>query len=248
MKQELLILPQHPSSPPVVSGFLCVCFVDHCLSFCPFSFGHCVFCSSSIYGYTAIFWCITNCNQMKCNKIFLNFNVIFLFHMVGGLFCLFCLITYTDIYLHDLVPCCDKRNNFPDKNDFVYHCVYCSPFSFGLCIVCFDLCIACFDLCIVCFDLCIVCFDLCIACFGLCIVCFDLCIARFDLCIVCFDLCIACFGLCIVCFDLCIACFDLCIACFGLCIVCFDLCIVCFDLCIACFGFCIVCSSSINSF
>jgi energy-coupling factor transporter transmembrane protein EcfT len=35
--------------------------------------------------------------------------------MVGGLFCLFCLITYTDIYLHDLVPCCDKRNNFPDK-------------------------------------------------------------------------------------------------------------------------------------
>ena len=52
---------------------------------------------------------------MKCNKIFLNFNVIFLFHMVGGLFCLFCLITYTDIYLHDLVPCCDKRNNFPDK-------------------------------------------------------------------------------------------------------------------------------------
>ena len=52
---------------------------------------------------------------MKCNKIFLNFNVIFLFHMVGGLFCLFCLITYTDIYLHDLVLCCDKRNNFPDK-------------------------------------------------------------------------------------------------------------------------------------
>ena len=122
MEQELLILPQHPSSPPVVSGVrvtwslvLCVCFVDYCLSFCPFSFGHCVVCSSSIYGYTAIFGCITNCNQMKCNKIFLNFNVIFLFHMVGGLFCLFCLITYTDIYLHDLVPCCDKRNNFPDK-------------------------------------------------------------------------------------------------------------------------------------
>jgi hypothetical protein len=28
---------------------LCVCFVDRCLSFCTFSFGHCVVCSSSIY-------------------------------------------------------------------------------------------------------------------------------------------------------------------------------------------------------
>jgi hypothetical protein len=34
---------------------LCVCFVDRCLSFCPFSFGHCVFCSSSIYGLFGIF-------------------------------------------------------------------------------------------------------------------------------------------------------------------------------------------------
>jgi hypothetical protein len=30
---------------------LCVCFVDRCLSFCPFSFGCCVVCSSSIYGF-----------------------------------------------------------------------------------------------------------------------------------------------------------------------------------------------------
>ena len=28
---------------------LCVCFVDRCLSFCLFSFGHCVVCTSSIY-------------------------------------------------------------------------------------------------------------------------------------------------------------------------------------------------------
>ena len=28
---------------------LCVCFVDRCLSFCNFSFGHCVVCPSSIY-------------------------------------------------------------------------------------------------------------------------------------------------------------------------------------------------------
>jgi hypothetical protein len=31
-------------------GF-CVCFVDRCFSFCTFSFGHCVVCSSSIDGF-----------------------------------------------------------------------------------------------------------------------------------------------------------------------------------------------------
>ena len=30
---------------------LCVYFVDRCLSFCTFPFGHCVVCSSSIYGF-----------------------------------------------------------------------------------------------------------------------------------------------------------------------------------------------------
>jgi hypothetical protein len=30
---------------------LYVCFVDRCLSLCTFSFGHCVVCSSSIYGF-----------------------------------------------------------------------------------------------------------------------------------------------------------------------------------------------------
>jgi hypothetical protein len=57
-EQELLTLPEHMSSPPVFSGVrvtrslvLYVCFVDRCLSFCTFSFGHCVVCSSSIYGF-----------------------------------------------------------------------------------------------------------------------------------------------------------------------------------------------------
>ncbi len=56
VEQELLILPEHLSSPPVFSGVsvtrslvLYVCFVDSCLSFCTFSFDHCVVCSSSIY-------------------------------------------------------------------------------------------------------------------------------------------------------------------------------------------------------
>ena len=57
VEQELLTLPEHLSSPPVFSGVrvtrslvLYVCFVYRCLSFCTFSFGHCVVCSS-IYGF-----------------------------------------------------------------------------------------------------------------------------------------------------------------------------------------------------
>ena len=52
VEQELLILPEHP----VFSGVrvtrslvLCICFVDRCLFF--FSFGNCVVCSYSIYGF-----------------------------------------------------------------------------------------------------------------------------------------------------------------------------------------------------
>ena len=62
VEQELLTLPEHPSSPLVFSGVrltrslvLCVCFVDRCLSFCLFSFGHCVVCSS-IYGFWLPLW------------------------------------------------------------------------------------------------------------------------------------------------------------------------------------------------
>ena len=56
VEQELPSLPEHLSSPPVFSGIritrslvLYLFFVDRCLSFCAFSFGHCVVCSSSIY-------------------------------------------------------------------------------------------------------------------------------------------------------------------------------------------------------
>ena len=63
VEQELLTLPEHPSSPPVFSGVrvtrslvLYVCFVDRCLSFCTLSFGHCVVCSSSIYGFWLPLW------------------------------------------------------------------------------------------------------------------------------------------------------------------------------------------------
>ena len=35
---------------------LCLCFVDRCLSFCTFPFGHYVLCSSSIYGFWLPLW------------------------------------------------------------------------------------------------------------------------------------------------------------------------------------------------
>ena len=63
VEQELLTLPEPLSSPPVFSGVrvtrslvLCVCCVERCLSFCTFSFGHCVVCSSSTYGLFLHLW------------------------------------------------------------------------------------------------------------------------------------------------------------------------------------------------
>ena len=63
VEQEQLTLREHLSSPPVFSGIrvtrylvLYVCFVDRCLSFCTFSFGHCVVCSSSIVGFWLLPW------------------------------------------------------------------------------------------------------------------------------------------------------------------------------------------------
>jgi hypothetical protein len=62
VEQEIPTFPEHLNSPPVFSGVhvtrslvLChVCFVDRCLYFC--SFGHCVVCPSSIYGFWLPLW------------------------------------------------------------------------------------------------------------------------------------------------------------------------------------------------
>jgi hypothetical protein len=65
VQQELPTLPEHLSSPLVFSGVcitrslvLCVCFVDRCLSFCSFSFGHCVVCSSVFWPLCCLFFCL----------------------------------------------------------------------------------------------------------------------------------------------------------------------------------------------
>jgi hypothetical protein len=49
---------------------ICVCFVYRCLSFCPFSFDHCVVCSSSIYGFWFPLWYL----QTLLNSCYLIFS------------------------------------------------------------------------------------------------------------------------------------------------------------------------------
>ena len=65
-----------PLSPSIFSGvhvtrslFLCICFVDHCLSFCTFSFGHCVVCSS-IYGFWLPLWYLQTLLKLYCGSQF----------------------------------------------------------------------------------------------------------------------------------------------------------------------------------
>jgi hypothetical protein len=67
VEQELPTIPEHMSSPPIISGVrvtrslvLYVCFVDRCLSFCTFSFGHCIVSSSTIYGFWLPLWYLQN--------------------------------------------------------------------------------------------------------------------------------------------------------------------------------------------
>jgi hypothetical protein len=52
---------------------VCVCFVDRCLSFCPFSFGHCVVCSSAIH----VFWLL-----FGIFKLFKTTTEIFIYHCI----------------------------------------------------------------------------------------------------------------------------------------------------------------------
>jgi len=70
VEQELLTLPVHLSSPPVLCGVRVtrslisyVCFVDRCLSLCTFSFDHCVVCSSSIYRFLLPPLVSSNCSS-----------------------------------------------------------------------------------------------------------------------------------------------------------------------------------------
>jgi len=86
VEQELLTLPEHLSSHPLFSGVrvtrslvLYVCFVDRCLSFCIFSFGHWVVCSSSIYVFDWPFWYLETLLTLVLINYFIS-DMSFLIH------------------------------------------------------------------------------------------------------------------------------------------------------------------------
>jgi len=66
-----------------VTRSLALCFVYRCLSFCTFSFGHYVVCSSSIYGFWLPLWYLQTLLSMLCTnqlKYITNYmNFVFLF-------------------------------------------------------------------------------------------------------------------------------------------------------------------------
>jgi hypothetical protein len=62
---------------------LCVCFVDCCLSFCTFSLGHCVVCSSSIYGFWLPLWYLQTLLMIHFMEYISNFSS----HDILGEFC-----------------------------------------------------------------------------------------------------------------------------------------------------------------
>ena len=77
---------------------VCVCFVDRCLSFCNFSFGHYVVCSSSIYGFWLPLWYHQNLliNDKACNRTkytvkynkYIKINLILLRYLMISVLCL----------------------------------------------------------------------------------------------------------------------------------------------------------------
>jgi len=60
------------------------CFLDHCLSFWPFSFGHCAVCPSWIYGFSLLFWYL----QTRLIIHFLNYYIQPRYSLCGTLYVL----------------------------------------------------------------------------------------------------------------------------------------------------------------
>ena len=76
MEQDLLTLPEHPSSSPVILVGLCYSIFSFMCMFCRllfillhFPFGHCVVCSSSIYGLWLPLWYLQTllCSYLNSN-------------------------------------------------------------------------------------------------------------------------------------------------------------------------------------
>jgi hypothetical protein len=71
---------------------LSVCFLDSCLSFCICSFGHCVVCSSSIYGFWLPLWYIVSSNSSCCQlRTLLEQGVKKHIHYIYGRYIIICI-------------------------------------------------------------------------------------------------------------------------------------------------------------
>jgi hypothetical protein len=94
---------------------LCVCFVDRCLSVCTFSFGHCVVCSSSIYGFWlppfcifkpffSYIWSVVMSYYVSLRSVFrVSCPIMCLYVLYSVLCCpIMCLyVLYSDVKTHD---------------------------------------------------------------------------------------------------------------------------------------------------
>ena len=76
LRQMVPSIAENEKVSKVNTLVLYVCFVDRCLSFGTFSFGHCVICSSSIYRFWLPLWylqTLLNSSNMTCLINFLFF-------------------------------------------------------------------------------------------------------------------------------------------------------------------------------
>jgi hypothetical protein len=119
---ELLTLPEHLDSLPVFSGVrvtrslvLYVCFVDHFLSFCTFSFGHCVVCSSSIYGFWLLLWYLKNLLikilPQEFFRVFMLLDLFVVQYVTLTLFCLSVMVSTVPAYLQNILIGTATRGN-----------------------------------------------------------------------------------------------------------------------------------------
>jgi hypothetical protein len=150
VEQELLTLPEHLSSPSVFSEVratrslvLCICFLDRCLSICPFYFGHCVVCPFFIdefwllklFLYTFLcspYLAFQSFDFERCSRnasLTLNLMIWYFFWPLCCLFFFDLRILITLWYIQTLltvcsikclykrlwVPCCDVRYDFRMK-------------------------------------------------------------------------------------------------------------------------------------
>ena len=93
---------------------LYVCFVDCCLSFCTFSFGHCVVCSS-IYGYWLPLWYLqAHLSRYIVVKLHAVIPKVHFFRFVFGISCLY--FSNIFVFYHTIAKTWRVAKSWQSKN------------------------------------------------------------------------------------------------------------------------------------